>query len=219
MIPGRKNPLFTEDGIRAAIQGNLAAIEAGRRPAVQLRPQYRPYQKYPRYTGVWQEVMRFEQYREQFAFLRDNGITTRTDMAAFTARTEETLANLMKQRTVLNVRRKRRRALYTALADAEALAPVKELYEAGLSGMETEFAQYMDAVAALEQCGVPREGLIQEKAELYDRLAELNRQIRAERRKLALCRKTQNSLPRMEQEIDKAEARESEVRTNEHRRR
>ena len=73
--------------------------------------------------------MRFEQYREQFAFLRDNGITTRTDMAAFTARTEETLANLMKQRTVLNVRRKRRRALYTALADAEALAPVKELYE------------------------------------------------------------------------------------------
>lgn len=33
------------------------------------------------------------------------------------------------------------------------------------------------------------------------------------------CRKTQNSLPRMEQEIDKAEARESEVRTNEHRRR
>ena len=60
---------------------------------------------------------------------------------------------------------------------------------------------------------------IQEKAELYDRLAELNRQIRAERRKLALCRKTQNSLPRMEQEIDKAEARESEVRTNEHRRR
>lgn len=125
----------------------------------------------------------------------------------------------MKQRTVLNVRRKRRRALYTALADAEALAPVKELYEAGLSGMETEFAQYMDAVAALEQCGVPREGLIQEKAELYDRLAELNRQIRAERRKLALCRKTQNSLPRMEQEIDKAEARESEVRTNEHRRR
>ena len=246
MIPGRKNPLFTEDGIRAAIQGNLAAIEAGRRPAVQLRPQYRPYQKYPRYPGflalyvhylyllgkigkrqypprmtpqLWQEVMRFEQYREQFAFLRDNGITTRTDMAAFTARTEETLANLMKQRTVLNVRRKRRRALYTALADAEALAPVKELYEAGLSGMETEFAQYMDAVAALEQCGVPREGLIQEKAELYDRLAELNRQIRAERRKLALCRKTQNSLPRMEQEIDKAEARESEVRTNEHRRR
>ena len=174
----------------------------------------------PRMTPqLRQEVIRFEQYREQFAFLRDNGITTRTDMAAFTARTEETLANLMKQRTVLNVRKKRRRVLYTALADAEALAPAKELYEAGLSGMEAEFAQYMDAVAALEQCGIPRESLFQEKAELYERLAELNRQIRAERRKLALCRKIQSSLSQMEQEIDKVEARESEVRTNEHRRR
>ena len=51
MIPGRKDPLFTEEGIRAAIQGNLAAIEAGRRPAVLPRPRYRPYQKYPKYTG------------------------------------------------------------------------------------------------------------------------------------------------------------------------
>ena len=246
MIPGRKDPLFTEDGIRAAIQGNLAAIEVGRRPAVLPRPRYRPYQKHPKYTGflalyvhylyllgkigkrqypprmtpqLRQEVMRFEQYREQFAFLRDNGITTQTDMAAFTARTEETLASLMKQRTVLNVRKKRRRALYTALADAEALAPARELYGAGLSGMEAEFARYMDAVAALEQCGIPREGLIQEKAELYEQLAELNRKIRAERKKLALCRKIQNSLPRMEQETEKVEARESEVRTNEHRRR
>ena len=246
MIPGRKDPLFTEEGIRAAIQGNLAAIEAGRRPAVLPRPRYRPYQKYPKYTGflalyvhylyllgkigkrqypprmtpqLRQEVMRFEQYREQFAFLRDNGITTQTDMAAFTARTEETLASLMKQRTVLNVRKKRRRGLYTALADAEALAPARELYGAGLSGMEAEFAQYMDAVAALEQCGIPREGLIQEKAELYERLAELNRKIRAERKKLALCRKIQNSLSQMEQETEKVEARESEVRTNEHRRR
>ena len=40
MIPGRKNPLFTEDGIRAAIQGNLSAIEAGRRPAVPKRTAY-----------------------------------------------------------------------------------------------------------------------------------------------------------------------------------
>ena len=161
--------------------------------------------------------MRFEQYREQFAFLRDNGITTQTDMAAFAARTEETLASLMKRRTILNVRKKKRRALYTALADAEALAPARELYEAGLSGMEAEFAQYTDAVAVLEKCGIPREKLIQEKAELYEQLAELNRQIRAERRKLALCRKIQNSLPRMEQEIQTIEARE--VKRDEHRRR
>ena len=105
--------------------------------------------------------------------------------------------------------------------DRQRLAQLVELcHRAGKRfTLHRAFDMCRDPFAALEQCGVPREGPIQEKAELYDRLAELNRQIRAERRKLDLCRKTQNSLPRMEQEIDKAEARESEVRTNEHRRR
>ncbi len=38
MYPGRKNSLFTEDGIRAAIQSGMEDIEAGRRPAVIYRP-------------------------------------------------------------------------------------------------------------------------------------------------------------------------------------
>ena len=51
MIPGRKNPLFTEDGILAAIQGNLSAIETGRRPPSSYRVPYRPFKKHPKYTG------------------------------------------------------------------------------------------------------------------------------------------------------------------------
>ena len=101
--PGRRDPLFTEDGIRAAIQGNLEQIEAGLRPVLPVRPAYQPYRKHPRYSGFlalyvhylyllgkiekrqypprmtphlrW-EVMRFERYREQFAFLRENGVGT-----------------------------------------------------------------------------------------------------------------------------------------------
>ena len=49
MYPGRKNPLFTEDGIRAAIQGNLEDIETGRRPAMIYRPPYQPYKKHPKF--------------------------------------------------------------------------------------------------------------------------------------------------------------------------
>ena len=56
-------------------------------------------------------------------------------MSAFEARTEETLADLIKQRTILNVRKKRRKKLYDALADAEALALAARLYGEGLSGM------------------------------------------------------------------------------------
>ena len=163
--------------------------------------------------------MKFERYREHFAFLRDNAIVTQEDMTAFTARTEETLATLTKQRTILNVRKKRRRPLYSALADAEALAPARALYEEGLSGMEAEFAQYMEAVAVLEKCGLPKDRLMEEKAELYEQLAEINRQIRTERKKLALCREIQNRLPQMEHDIHKIEMRESEVRNDERRRR
>lgn len=244
--PGRKDPKFTEDGIQSAIHGILTDIEAGRRPAVTHRTPYRPYHKHPQYTGFMalyvhylyllgkiqqrqypprmtprlrQEVMKFEHYREKFAFLRDNGIATPQDMAAFRNRTEETLASLTKQRTILNVRKKKRGALYTALADVEALAPARKLYEDGLSGMETQFEQYMDAVAVLERCGIPRERLTTEKAELYKQLAQLNRQLRAERKKLALCREIQGEQPKMEQDIQRIEHQEKEVERDEHRRR
>ena len=246
MYPGRKNPLFTEDGIRAAIQSGMEAIEAGQRPAVIFRPPYQPYKKHPKYTGFMalyvhylyvlgkigqrqypprmtpqlrQEVMKSQRYQEQFTFLRENDIATQGDMAAFQARTEETLANLMKQRTILNVRKKKRRKLYTALADVASLAQAKQLYEDGLSGMEAEYARYMDAVAVLEQCGIPRERLSAEKAEIYEQVAEVNRQIRAGRKKLALCRDILDRLPQMEHDINKIEEHTKEVERDERRRR
>ena len=237
MCPGRKNPLFTEDGIQAAIQGNLEAIEFENRPAVVYRTPYKPYQKHPKYTGFMalyihylyvlgkiekrqypprmtprlrKEVMCAERYREQFAFLRDNGISTQEDMAAFQTRTEDALAALTRQRTILNVRKKKRQSLYTALADVEALAQAKALYDEGLSGMETEFSRYMDAAAVLERCDIPRGRLTAEKAELYEQLAQVNREIRAERKRLALCKEIQDRLPQMEHTIEKIESRERE---------
>ena len=201
--PGRRDPLFTEDGIRAAIQGNLEQIEAGLRPVLPARPAYQPYRKHPRYSGflalyvhylyllgkiekrqypprmtphLRQAVMRFEQYQAQFAF-------------------------------------------YAALADAEALEPSKALYEEGLTGMEQEFEQYMKAVKLLEDSGVPQEVLEKEKAEVYEQLSEVNRKIRAEREKLKLCREICRQTPVMEQDIQKTEEHQKEVQEHEHRRR
>ena len=237
MIPGRKNPLFTEEGIMAAIQGNLAAIESGQRPAIVYRPPFQPYKKHPKYTGLMalyvhylyvlgkiekrqypprmtprlrKEVMRFDRIQEQFLFLRDNDITTPEGMTSFRERTEQTLASLTRQRTILNVRKKKRKKLYDALADTAALAQVRELYDEGLSGMETEFSRYMEARAILEQCGIPLERITAEKAELYEQLAQVNREIRATRKKLALCKEIQDRLPQMERTIEKMESREAE---------
>ena len=139
-------------------------------------------------------------------------------MAAFLTRTEDALASLTKQRTILNVRKKKRQVLYTALADVEALAIAKELYEDGVSGMEEQLARYLDAVARLEGCGCSREQLLREKAEVYQRLAEVNRQIRQERQKLAICREIQKEAPQMERSIQYTMEPE-EVRHDERRRR
>ena len=234
MIPGRKNPLFTEDGIRAAIAGNLDEIAASRRPAIIYRPRYEPYrrrhsQKYTGFMALYvhylyllgkigrqqyppkmtphlrQEIMKFESYKEHFAFLRAHGVSTAEDLQAVRARTEETLASLMKQRTILNVWKKKRRALYDALSDAEALAPAKDCYESGMPGMEEPFARYMDAVSTLERCGIPKEQLMAEKAELYRQLADINREIRQARKEISLCETIERNRPQMEHDIHVAE--------------
>lgn len=244
MYPERKDKRFSEDGIRAAIAGNLDAIEEGRRPAVAYRIPYQPYRKRPKYKGFMalyihylyllgqigkrqyppkmtphlrKAATEFETYREQFAFLREHDIAAPEDMDAFLSRTEETLASLTKQRTILNVRKKQRQPLYMALADVDALAQAKVLYDDGRSGMEEQFSKYMDAVAVLEQSGIPREQLMEEKAEVYTRLADLNREIRRLRKQAKLCETIRQGLPQMEQDIQRTEAKE--VKRDEHWRR
>ena len=242
MIPGRKNPLFTEEGIRAAIEGNLDAIAAGTRPVLPYRTPYRPYRRHPKYKGflalyvhylyllgkvekrqypprmtphLRREVMKFERYREQFAFLREQDITTPEQLAAVQTRTEETLATLTKRRTILNVRKKKRRELYSALADEAALEPVQACFEMGLSGMEEELARYQAAKALLDQCPISREQLTEEKAALYQRLAEVNREIRAARKQLSLCKAIRENAPQMERDIREVEERGKDIRERE----
>ena len=244
--PGRKNATFTENGIRAAILGNLEEIETGQRAAFSDRPMFRPYRRHPKYTGflalyvhylyllgkvekrqypprmtphLRQEVMKFEGYREQFAFLRGQGITTPEQLTAFQTRTEETLATLTKRRTILNVRKKGRRELYSALADEAALEPVQACFEMGLPGMEEELARYQAAREMLDQCPIPREQLTEEKVALYQQLAEVNREIRAVRKQLTLCKEIRENAPQMEREIQTVENKTKGVNRDERGRR
>ncbi len=247
--PGRRDSLFTENGIRDAINGNLQEIAAGRKAVIAPRPRDRPYQRHPRYTGLLalyhhylyllgrvgrrqypprmtahlrQEVMRFDQYREQFAFLQKNGITTVDGVRHYQQEKERELSNLTKQRTICNVHKKRRQELFTALADAEALAPVQALYEQGLSGVEEEYARWREAEQLLNTCGVPRAQLMEEKEDVYRQLAEVNRQITEKRGESTLCSNILSGCAAMERDIQAAEHSrhaEREVKRDEHRRR
>ena len=74
-------------------------------------------------------------------------------------------------------------------------------YEEGLSGMESEYAQYAEAKAILDTCGVSRQALTEEKADIYEQLAQINKQIRAERQKIKLCREIADSAAVMQRDV------------------
>ena len=84
--------------------------------------------------------------------------------------------------------------------------------------MEAEYKRYVDAVMALETCIISKERLTTEKAEVYEQLAQINREIRAVRKQLALCLDIYDRLPKMERSLQKIEGKD-EVKRNEYRRR
>ena len=228
MYPERKNAAYSEENIERAIAGNLAEIEAGIRPAFVPRPKPQPYRPHPKYKGflalyyhycyllgriekrqypprmtphLRREIMKAETYKARLKFLQENGIATADDLTACMHQAESTVTQLAKQRTILNVRKKKRKKLFDALAAEESLAVSKALYEEGLSGMESEYAQYAEAKAVLDACGISRLALTEEKADIYEQLAQLNKQIRTERQKIKLCREIANSAAVMQRDV------------------
>ena len=228
MYPERKNAAFSEENIERAIAGNLAEIEAGTRPAFVPRPKPQPYRPHPKYKGflalyyhycyllgriekrqypprmtphLRKEIMKDEIYKARLKFLQENGIATADDLTACMHQAESTVTQLAKQRTILNVRKKKRKKLFDALAAEESLAASKALYEEGISGMESEYAQYAEAKAILDACGVSRQTLTEEKAEIYEQLAQINKQIRTERQKIKLCREIADSAADMQRDV------------------
>lgn len=149
--------------------------------------------------------MRFEQLREQFQFLNENGVATESDMTAFVEKAEAQIKTLTKQRTILNVQKKKRQPLFQALTAEEALAPAKRLYDQGHSGMEAEVQQYMDAVKLLDGCGVSREALSQQQSELYTKLADLNWEIRKARKQIKMCEEIREQAAAMQENIREIE--------------
>ena len=155
--------------------------------------------------------MRFEQLRAQFQFLNENGISSEADMQAFVNKAEAQIKALTKQRTILNVQKKKRQPLFRALAEEEALAPAKRLYDQGHSGMEQEAQRYMEAVKLLDNCGESHEELSRQQTELYTKLADLNRELRQVRKQIKMCEEIRTQAAAMQENIREIEQPEKEV--------
>ena len=212
MCPERRNPDFSEERIEQTILGNLGQIEAGRKPAFTPRPKLPSYRPHPKYTGflalyyhycyllgriekrqypprmsphLRKEIMKADIYKARLNFLQEQNICTPDDLTACIQNAEQQIAKLSKQRTVLNVRKKKRKTLYDALAA-----------EAAFGGFAKEL---------LDACDVPREALLAEKADLYEQLAQVNQLIRQERWKLKQCKEISETAVIMQKDIDRVE--------------
>ncbi len=235
--PGRKNPLFTEAGIEAAIQGNLESIMAGKKPAFIMPAKYKPYRQPLKYSGILalyvhylyilgkvekraapprltpqlkKEVMRFERYKQQFAFLEAKGITNKAELSELKNANEAKLAELLKDRTLLNVMKKRRQPLYKALADLAVYAPARDLYLQGQSGLENEYEQYTQAEAQISKSSKSPVQLTAEKAAIYKAVAEINKEIQALRQEIRLCEEVEVKAPKIQKTIEAVEQRKVE---------
>ena len=60
---------------------------------------------------------------------------------------------------------------------------------------------YAEAKAVLDACGISRQALTKEKADIYEQLAQLNKQIRAERQKIKLCRAIADSAAVIQRDV------------------
>ena len=221
MYPERKNAALSEENIERALAGNLAEIEAGTRPAFLPRPKPQPYRPHPKHTGflalyfhycyllgrikkrqypprmsphLRKEIMKADIYKARLKFLQEQNICTPDDLIACIQNAEQQIAKLSKQRTVLNVRKKKRKTLYDALAA-----------EAAFAGFEPRKAEYDDAKEVLDTCGIPREALLAEKEDLYEQLAQVNQQIRQERWTLKQCKEISETAAIMQKDIDHIE--------------
>ena len=75
--------------------------------------------------------MKAEVYKARLKFLQENGIATADDLTACMQQAENKVTQLAKQRTILNVRKKKRKKLFDALAA-----------EAAFAGFEPRKAEY-----------------------------------------------------------------------------
>ena len=244
--PGRKNADMTEDGIRAAIDHSLeAAVGDLYQPAIIARRDtpFIPKGKLTGFMALYvhylyllgkikkqeypprmpphlkNEIMKFERYKEQFRLLRVNKIETAEQLAEYRGGTENRLTALMKQRTILNTRKKKRKPLYDALATEQSLGPVAQLYADGVAGIEKEYGEYRAAVNLLDRARTPREVLSREKADIYESLAVVNREIRSLRHEISLCDSISGNTKKMKNSMESIDKQPKEVEKNRDKRR
>lgn len=145
------------------------------------------------------DVMRFEQYKRDEEFLRKYGIGNEDQLDAREMAINSEIERLTKSRIIWNSKKKRRKKLYDALADSKYYADTALLYADGETGIEDEYRKYVVAEELLE--GIDRDELLREQTEVYDHIAEVNRELRRLRSELTIIKNLRRDIPHIADEL------------------
>lgn len=145
------------------------------------------------------DVMRFEQYKRDEEFLRKYGIDNEDQLDAREMAINSEIERLTKSRIIWNSKKKRRKKLYDALADSKYYADTALLYADGETGIEDEYRKYVQAEELLE--GIDRDELFRKQTEVYDHVAEVNRELRSLRSELTIIKNLRRDIPHIANEL------------------
>ncbi|MEG0357305.1 MAG: relaxase/mobilization nuclease domain-containing protein [Christensenellaceae bacterium] len=221
-VPQRKNMKYSETEIRDSIANGLA--DPMSRPPQKRYALFKPTGKLKGFWGLYlcllgkiqkqeypphitptqkQATLQFEKYKEKFALLNEYKIETAEQLKTHIATLQQKQAQFSKQRVILNSRKKRKKQLFDAVADTEALLPAKELYEEGMTGMEAEYIKYLQSAKLVENSGIPPQTIKQEKAELYNALADIHSELRKLKKEQKLCEEILYEAPTLQSQLEK----------------
>ncbi|MBR5948280.1 MAG: relaxase/mobilization nuclease domain-containing protein [Clostridia bacterium] len=160
------------------------------------------------YKVNYAELKRLERYKRDEAFLQKHGIDTEEQLDSKEAAINSEIEKLTKTRIILNSKKKRKHRLYDALAAIEYYAQASELYSEGESGIAEEYKAYKNAEALLN--GEDRESLQREKNELYEAIADVNRNLRELRSALKIISDIRTDIPHMDECLKQTDERNKE---------
>lgn len=211
---------LNEDGVRAHIEGALENPTAQvliprpfipyHKPVIGVIGIYRHYlyilgcveknSATPKQSAMLRtELKKFEYYKEQHRYLSRNGIVHQDDLQKQINSLESQLEKLTKTRTILNAQKKRNAKLYTAIATVEHFSPVADFLPAGKVGTVEEQRRWDEAQETLKGKDVPQ--ISRERAELYQRIADVNRQMRELRKEIRLCETISRTAPQLQEQL------------------
>lgn len=149
------------------------------------------------------ELLKLERYKEQQTFLRTHNLNTESEFFDYMAGVDNAISQLNNKLKEFTIPLKDNKSLYTALADMSKYEKAHELYLEGYSMMENEHKLYLKAIEVLgkNDIATPEDinALQVEKANVYDQVADIKRDIRYFRKERKVCENIISTMEHMKE--------------------